>query len=415
MGIDIIVILIMLSLSAFFSGLESAFLSANKLRVELMSNQGERWAVICSNYMKQPSKFISTILMGNNIALVLYSITMEEMLRPTLTSFSPATAVLVATGISTVIVLITAEFMPKALFRINPTGVLSVLIYPFQLCYVLLWPLVKFTLWLSKTSLYILLRQRFTEESPAFSKLDLDHYLSETKQSDDETQEVDTEIIKNALDFGSVRVRECMVPRTQLVAVEVNDTIQELTDTFKESHHSKILVYRESIDHIIGYVHHFDMFKKPATIKSILKPILITNESKPAHELLKEFTTTGKSIALVVDEFGGTAGIITAEDIMEEIFGEIEDEHDDDDGIIEEKINEDTYRFSTSLEIDYLNEQYDLNLPIGEYETLGGFIIAYHESIPQVGETIVLENFEIQILKADEKRIELVQLSTINE
>lgn len=415
MGAEFAIILIMLALSAYFSGLESAFLSANKLRVELMSNQGAKWAMICSEYMKQPSKFISTILMGNNISLVIYSITMEEMLRPTLTGFSDATALLVATGISTVIVLITAEFMPKALFRINPTGVLSVLIYPFQLFYYLLWPLVKFTLWLSKTSLFILLRQRFTEESPAFSKLDLDHYLSETKQGDDETQEVDTEIIKNALDFGNVKVRECMVTRTQIIAAEVNDSIAELIELFKESSHSKILIYRENIDNIIGYVHHFDMFKKPSTIKSILKPILITNESKPAHELLKEFTTTGKSIALVVDEFGGTAGIITAEDIMEEIFGEIEDEHDGDEDIIEEKINDDTYRFSTSLEIDYLNETYHLNLPFGEYETLGGFIIAHHESIPSTGETIVLENFEIQILKADEKRIELVQLSTINE
>lgn len=415
MGADLFLIFITLMLSAYFSGLESAFLSANKLRVELMSNQGARWAVICSDYMKQPSKFISTILMGNNIALVLYSITMEELLRPNLSTFSPATAVIIATGISTVIVLITAEFMPKTLFRINPTGVLSIAIYPFQLFYYLLWPLVKFTLWLSKTSLFVLLRQRFTEESPAFSKLDLDHYLSETNKGDDDTQEVDTEIIKNALDFGSVKVRECMVSRTQITAVEVNDTIAELIEIFKESSHSKIPVYRENIDNIIGYVHHFDMFKKPTTIKSILKPILITNESKPAHELLKEFTTTGKSIALVVDEFGGTAGIITAEDIMEEIFGEIEDEHDDDDGIIEEKINDDTYRFSTSLEIDYLNENYDLRLPVGDYETLGGFIIAYHESIPQMGETIVLENFEIEILKADEKRIELVKLSTLNE
>ncbi len=415
MNPDFIVILIMLLLSAFFSGLEIAFLSANKLRVELMSNQGKRWAEICSDYLKQPSRFISTILVGNNIALVVYSIVMEEMLRPQLSGLSPAGSLLAATGISTVIVLITAEFMPKSLFRINPTGILSVLIFPFQIFYYLLWPLVKFTLWLSKTSLYVLLRQRFTEESPAFSKLDLDHYLSETGNSQNENHEVDTEILKNALDFGSIQVRECQVPRPRIVGIEIDESIEDLYALFKESSHSKIIVYRESIDHVIGYVHHFDLFKKPGSIRSILKPILITNESKPVNELLKEFTTSGKSIALVVDEYGGTSGIITAEDIMEEIFGEIEDEHDDDDGIIEEQINDDTFRFSASLEIDYLNEQYKLHLPIGDYETLGGFIISNHESIPEEGETIVIGNFEIHILKADNKRIDLIQLGTINE
>lgn len=415
MSPEFFVIVAMLLLSAFFSGLEIAFLSANRLRIELRNNQGARWAAICSDYLKQPSKFISTILVGNNIALVVYSITFEEILRPYFNFLSPVAALLAATSVSTLIVLITAEFMPKSLFRFNPTGILSVLIYPFQLFYFILWPIVRLTLWLSKNTLFVLLKQRFTEESPAFSKMDLDHYLTETGNHEENLQEVDTEILKNALDFGNVQVRECMVPRTNITAIEVTDSMDDLMEVFKDSRHSKIVVYHDSIDNIIGYVHHIDMFKKPKTIKSILKPILITTEAKLANELLKEFTTSGKSIALVVDEFGGTAGIVTVEDIMEEIFGEIEDEHDDDTDIIEEQTDTDTYRFSCSLEIDYLNEEYGLNIPIGEYETLGGFIISHHESIPLPEEIIVLENFEIKILKGDEKRVEVVELSTIQD
>jgi CBS domain containing-hemolysin-like protein len=409
------VILLMLAMSAFFSGLEIAFLSANRLRVELMSNQGARWAQLCSAYYKQPSKFISTILVGNNIALVVYGLTMARVLNPYFEQYSALGALLSTTTISTFIVLLTAEFMPKSLFRINPTGILTILIFPFQLSYYLLWPLVQITLWFAKNSLYLLLRQKFTEETPAFSKMDLDHYLSETGNGSDSQQEIDTEILKNALDFGNVKVRECMVPRTNIIAIDFDEPMEELQKLFEESRHSKILVYKESIDNIIGYVHHIDLFKKPESIKMMLKSIHITNESKPAHELLKEFTKSGRSIALVVDEFGGTAGIVTVEDIMEEIFGEIEDEHDDSQDIIDRKTGEDAYEFSASLEVDYLNETYHLKIPIGDYETLGGFIYAWHESIPSQGETIVLENFEIGILKADGKRIELISLKTIDE
>ncbi len=405
----------MLVVSAFFSGLEIAFLSANRLRVELMSNQGARWAQLCSAYYKQPSRFISTVMVGNNIALVVYGLAMAKVLNPFFVEYSALTRLLSTTTISTFIVLLTAEFMPKSLFRINPTGILAVLIFPFQMFYYFLWPFVQVTLWLAKNSLFLLLRKKFTEETPSFSKMDLDHYLSETGNSEDAQQEIDTEILKNALDFGNVKVRECMVPRTSIVAMDFDEPMSELQKLFEESRHSKILVYKESIDNIIGYVHHIDLFKKPASIKMMLKSIHITNESKPAHELLKEFTKSGRSIALVVDEFGGTAGIVTVEDIMEEIFGEIEDEHDDSKDIIERKTGDDEYEFSASLEVDYLNETYDLKIPMGEYETLGGFIYAWHESIPSLGQTIVLDNFEITILKADEKKMELVRLKTINE
>ena len=323
----IVIVILMLILSAFFSGLEIAFITANKLRIELKSNQGVHWAKLCSNYLKAPSKFISTILVGNNVALVIYGITMEEIIRPKFQSFGSAPSLIMATVISTAIVLITAEFLPKALFRLNPSGILSVLIYPFQLFYFLLWPLVQFVIWLSRTILNTVLKTDFTEKTPAFSKIDLDHFISQSshQSSDGEDPDVDTDILKNALDFGNVKVRDCLIPRTEITAIDIEATIKELEKLFIESQHSKILVYKENLDNIIGYVHHLDLHKKPKSIKSILIPILITNESKSANEMLNEFSKSQKSIALVVDEYGGTAGIITVEDIMEEIFGEIED------------------------------------------------------------------------------------------
>ncbi len=413
----IAIVVITLILSGFFSGLEIAFISANKLRIELKSNQGERWAKMCSNYIKAPSKFISTILVGNNIALVVYGITMEEIFRPKFEMLGLSTfpALLSATIISTVIVLITAEFLPKALFRLNPSGILKVLIYPFQVFYVLLWPLVQFVIWLSNKALNAFLPGKFTEETPAFGKVDLDHFISQSAQSgsDNEDQEVDTEILKNALDFGNVKVRDCLVPRTDITAIDGDSTIKELEKLFVESRHSKILVYRENIDNIIGYTHHLDLHKKPKTIKSILIPILITNESKSASDLLNEFSRTQKSIALVVDEYGGTAGIITVEDIMEEIFGEIEDEHDE----VEEEnevLREDgVFELSAKLEIDYLNEKYDLDLPEGDYETLGGFVVSNLEDIPSAGEVFIIDNFEIRILEASEQKIERIALSVV--
>jgi len=413
----IVQVLLMLVLSAFFSGLEIAFISANKLRIELKSNQGKHWAKMCSSYIKSPSKFISTILVGNNIALVVYGITMEELVRPWFEShgFAAFPALLLATLISTIVVLITAEFLPKALFRLNPSGILSVLIYPFQVFYVLLWPIVQFVIWLSNKILNLMLPGDFTEETPAFGKVDLDHFISQSAQStgDGDEPEVDTEILKNALDFGNVKVRDCLVPRTEITAIDIECTVQELEQLFIESQHSKILVYKENVDNIIGYTHHLDLHKKPKTINSILIPILITNESKSANDLLNEFSRTQKSIALVVDEYGGTAGIMTVEDIMEEIFGEIEDEHDE----VEEEnevVSEDgVYQLNAKLEVDYINEKYELNIPNGDYETLGGFVVANLEDIPQADELFVIDNFEIKILEASEQKIERIQLHRI--
>lgn len=408
----------MLIFSAFFSGLEIAFLSANKLRIELKSNQGKRWARILSEYFKSPSEFISTILVGNNVALVIYGATMEEIFRPYFQSepffFPSFLALICATLISTVIVLITAEFLPKALFRLNPSGILAILIYPFELFYYLLWPFVQLVMWLSKIILQKVFKREFTEKTPVFTKIDLDHFISQSAQHTerDEESDVDTEILKNALDFGNVKVRDCLVPRTDIVGVDINTDIPSLIDLIVESQHSKILVYEENIDNIIGYVHHLDLQKKPESIRSILIPILITNESRSAHEMLNEFSTTQKSIALVVDEYGGTAGVITIEDIMEEIFGEIEDEHDDRE---EEEVMvlDDGYLIEAKVEVDLLNEKFGLKLEKGEYETLGGYIVAKLESIPQQGEVFVLGNYEVEILKASENRIEKVKMKDL--
>jgi len=411
----IALVILTLLLSAFFSGLEIAFISANKLRIELSSNQGKHWAILCSKYLKSPSKFISTILVGNNISLVIYGITMEEILRPRFEVWGSFPALLIATLISTGIVLLTAEFLPKALFRLNPSGILSFLIYPFQVFYYLLYPLVVFVIWLSNSVLSRVLNADFTEKTPAFGKVDLDHFISQSAQSNTEGEEpeVDTDILKNALDFGNVKVRDCLVPRTEITAIASDATITELEELFIESQHSKILVYKENIDHIVGYVHHLELHKKPKSIKSILIPILITNESKAANDMLNDFSKTQKSIALVVDEYGGTAGIITVEDIMEEIFGEIEDEHDE---LVEEdeQVSENgVYTLSAKLEVDYLNEKYDMNLPEGDYETLGGFVLANLEEIPSTNEVFIIDNYEVKVLEASEQRIDKVELTVL--
>ena len=412
----IVVILVSLAMAAFFSGLEIAFVSANKLRIELKSKQGSAWAELVSDYYKSPSRFISTILVAYNVVLVIYGIFIGKQLANMLDPFhfSRVTNLLISTIISTIIVLFTADFLPKALFRINPNFILSIFIYPFQLFYYLLWPIVQFTIWLAKKVLRMLTSQVFIETAPAFTKVDLGHFISETLQ-DNRKSEVDAEILKNALDFSTVRVRDCVMPRTDLCAIDINDSIDELRYLFIESRHSKILVYRDSIDNIIGYVHQIDMFKKPGSIKSVLMPILITNESRTAQQMLNEFVKKRKSIALVVDEFGGTAGIITVEDIMEEILGEIDDEHDDDNHITEKQISENEFELSASLEVDYLNEKYAFNIPKGEYETLAGYIIAGYGSIPSVGESLNIQRFKVKILKFDEARIDLVRMVVHDE
>lgn len=415
-----VVILLTLLACAFFSGIEIAFISVNKLRIELKAKQGSLSARILNPFVKNPSRFVSTTLVGNNVSLVIYSIYMEQVvLHPFLEAHlpdamhKPWVLLLLASLISTLIILFTAEFFPKVLFRINPNAILSVLAYPFLLFYYLFFPVVHGIVWLSKHFLRLLFRSDFKEEQPAFTKVDLDEYIAESSHLDlDEDADVDAEMFRNALDFGEVKVRECMIHRTQVVAISVDSSMEAVRALFVESGHSKILVYEGSIDHIIGYVHQNSLFRQVPSIRQALISIIITTETTPAHDLLNQFTRNRKSIAVVVDEFGGTAGIVTMEDILEEIFGEIRDEHDEE-AWTEKRNSDGSLDVSTHLEVDYLNEKYQLNIPSGDYETLGGYIVSEHESIPSVGEKIQVGAFSVEILKANNNRLEEVRIRLV--
>jgi CBS domain containing-hemolysin-like protein len=417
MDTTLIIVLSILT-SAFFSGIEIAFISANKLLIELRSKQGSVSARILSPFVNNPSRFISTTLVGNNIGLVVYGIYMGAFLNPYIINYVPGTAnstmflLLIQTLLSTLIVLVTGEFLPKVLFRINPDIILRVLSVPFLLSYYLFWPLVHFITWLAKMVLNTMFRVQFNETTPVFSKVDLDQYINDSVEDLAEDADVDTEMFKNALDFGNVRLRDCMTPRTELISIDIDANTDELYTKFKETGLSKILVHQGTVDHIIGYTHQKDLFKKPHSIRAILIPIEIAPETMSANELLNTFTRTRKSIALVVDELGVTAGIVTIEDIMEEIFGEIEDEHDVEQ-LAEVQLNEKEFIFNARLEVDYLNNKYELNIPEGDYNTLGGYIFAVHENIPSKGEVIVIEKFQFTIISVSHNRINELKLTLL--
>ena len=411
-----LIIICSLLVSAFFSGIEIAFISSNKLLIELRSKQGSYSAKLLSPFVANPSRFISTTLVGNNIGLVIYGIYMGEFLTPYIQSFiandSHMLLLLIQSLLSTAIVLVTAEFLPKVLFRINPDVILRILTYPFMLTYYLFWPLVHFITWLAKFMLNNIFKVQFSESTPVFSKVDLDQYVTDSVEDLEDDADVDTEMFKNALDFSNVRLRDCMTPRTELISIDIDATTDELYTKFKETGLSKILVHQGTVDHIIGYTHQKDLFKKPHSIRAILIPIEIAPETMSANELLNTFTRTRKSIALVVDELGVTAGIVTIEDIMEEIFGEIEDEHDVEQ-LAEVQLNEKEFIFNARLEVDYLNNKYELNIPEGDYNTLGGYIFAVHENIPTKGEVIVIEKFQFTIISVTHNRINELKLTLI--
>ncbi len=360
------------------------------------------------------------MLVGNNIALVLYGIIMAGLLEPMIIAVLPevvttdVSVLIVQSVISTSIVLLTAEFLPKSIFIINPDFSLRFFAIPMVLIYILMFPLVFLVVKLS--ALFILMfGYKVSDEKPVFGLTDLNNYIKNNilNIQDKEEVEIDAKIFHNAIEFKKVRVRECMIPRTEIIAVDVTDSIQELKEAFIKSGHSKIIVYKESIDDVIGYCNSLELFKKPEDIKSILTPILIVPETVLANELLIQFITERKSIALVVDEYGGTSGIVSMEDVIEEIFGEIRDEHDDE-YLTEQKIDDYNYIFSARHEIDYLNEKYHLNIPEAEYDTLGGFIFEYHEDIPQVNDVIEIPGFIITIITMEENRIDNVKLTLVH-
>lgn len=414
----ITLILISLVFSFFFSGIEIAFISANKLQLELQGKQGILSGKIFSKFIKKPSMFIGTTLIGNTIALVLYGIFMAQLLEPQLQLLLPddvqndATIMIIQTMLATVIVLFTAEFLPKSLFLINPNFMLTALAVPFNIMYYALFPVVIFIVSLSKFVITKIFRTEYSDEKPVFGLTDLNHYLKNMQRvkHEDEDIELDKKIFHNALEFKSVRVRECMIPRTEIVAVDVQDGIEKLRQAFVESGHSKILIYKESIDDVIGYCHSSELFKKPEKIEDILTSIIIVPETILANELMIRFINEQKSLAVVVDEFGGTSGLVSMEDVIEEIFGEIEDEHDEDD-LTEQQLDKNTWLLSARLEIDYLNDAYGWSLPVGEYETLGGLILNYTENLPDAGETIYIPPFTFTVQSTLDNRIDTVLMT----
>lgn len=410
-------IILMLLFSAFFSGMEIAFISADRLHIELQRKKGFRTGKILAVFINNPSKFIGTTLVGNTIALVIYGVFMAKLLDPIIREAIPTiiynefTVVIVQTVSSTLIVLLTAEFLPKSIFLINPNWMLTVLAFPMYLIYKIMEPVVWTVVAASKLIITKVMGQEYSEDRPAFGLTDLNNYIKNTLMSDEDTKvEVDTKIFNNALEFKTIRIRECMIPRTEIVAVDIEDKIEDLKQAFIESGHSKIIVYKESIDDVIGYCHSLELFKKPKTIADILTPIIIVPETMLANELMIQFISERKSLALVVDEYGGTSGVVSIEDIIEEIFGEIQDEHDIEDWV-EQKLDDENYLLSARHEIDYLNDKYNWNLPTGDYETLGGLILSVTEDLPAPGDTISLPPFSFTIQSTNDIRIDIVKLT----
>ena len=408
--ISIVIILTTLVLSAFFSGFEIAYVSSNKVHIEILKKQEGLIANILTRLTHRPSKLLATMLVGNNVALVVYGFEMGKVMTLLLPPFFQN--VVWHTIISTLIILITAEFMPKVFFQICANQLLKLFAVPAYFFYLLFYPFSSFIIWISDFVLRVFFKTKGDYVPLSFTKVELVDYISEQMGNVPKKEEVDAEVqmFQNALEFSGVKAREIMIPRTEIVAVDLNETIENLIATFVSSGFSKILIYNENIDDIVGYVHSFDMFKKPKTIKEVLIPVVTIPETIQINEVLNLLMRKRKSMAVVLDEYGGTSGIVTLEDIVEELFGEIEDEHDKD-KFIEEKISDDEYLFSARLEVDYINETYHLNLPESEeYETLSGLILLHTEEIPTQGETISLPPFVFSIEACSQTRIETVRI-----
>jgi putative hemolysin len=416
-----LIIILSLIASAFSSGMEIAFITANKLKIELDKKQGVFASGIIGHFTSHPKMFIATMLVGNNVALVVYGLYMGEVIEHSLLAWFPALSaylgnfgvVFTQTIISTIIVLVFAEFIPKAIFSLNPNKWLNVFAVPMAIWYVVLYIFAWIVTAFSDIFLKVFLKKEIKAEEVQFGSIDLDNYLQQATGNIDHSKDIDHEIqiFQNALDFSSVKARDCLVPRNEIVAIDITSGVDALRKLFIQTRLSKILVYRENIDHIIGYVHSFELFKKPEHIQHVLRPVSIIPEPMTANEILALFIKQKKNVAVVVDEYGGTAGVITMEDIVEEIFGEIEDEHDKEE-TTEKVIGDKEFEFSARLEIDYLNEKYGFNLPADDeqYDTLGGLILFLFGDIPEEQEIILHENFKFIPIRVSETKIELVKV-----
>ena len=419
---EIAIIVICLLLSAFFSGMEIAYISSNKVYLSIEKKQQNFNAKILSKLTEKPSQFITSMLVGNNVVLVIYGICSGKLLNDLIESFghafSPFVGLLLQTLLSTAIILMTAEFLPKVFFQIYANSFVKLFAAPAYVFYQLFFWVSKFIIWISDFILKKFFKTDGDQVQDYFSKVELGNYITEQMNSISQDHEIDSEIqiFQNALEFSDLKARDIMTPRTEISGVDISDSVSELRTLFVSTGYSKIIVYQNSIDDILGYVHSFELFKKPETIKSIMMPIEYVPETIFVKDLLDILTKKRKSMAIILDEYGGTSGIITVEDIIEELFGEIEDEHDLDEALIDEKIENDAYLFSGRLDVEFINQKYGLGIPENDsYSTLGGFIVHNTKEIPQNEKKIRIENFEITIHSASNKKIELVRLSISEE
>jgi putative hemolysin len=424
----VLIIIVSLILSAFFSGMEIAYISSNKIHIEIEKKQEGILSKVLTKLTSKPSKFIATMLIGNNIALVIYGFFMGDLLVEWFKSMVPTSynfidliftdfSLLTQTVISTLLILITAEFLPKVFFQIYSNTFIKALAIPAYGFYLLFSFISDFVIWISDFVLKHVFKTEGDQIQLAFTKVELGNYISEQMESVEAHDEVDSEIqiFQNALEFSEVKAREVMVPRTEITAIEINDSIKSLNALFTKTGFTKILVYKDTMDDILGYVHSFELFKKPKNIKAMILPVEYVPETVLVKDVLSVLIKKRKSIAVILDEYGGTSGIMTIEDIVEELFGEIEDEHDVID-LIEEKIDDNTYTFSARLEVDYINETYKLNLPENEnYETLGGLIVNDTEEIPAQHEIVKIDTFQFTILDVSTTKINLVELKLLDE
>jgi putative hemolysin len=424
----VLIIIVSLILSAFFSGMEIAYISSNKIHIEIEKKQEGILSKVLTKLTSKPSKFIATMLIGNNIALVIYGFFMGDLLVEWFKSMVPTSynfidlmftdfSLLTQTVISTLLILITAEFLPKVFFQIYSNTFVKALAIPAYGFYLLFSFISDFVIWISDFVLKHVFKTEGDQIQLAFTKVELGNYISEQMESVEAHDDVDSEIqiFQNALEFSEVKAREVMVPRTEITAIEINDSIKSLNALFTKTGFTKILVYKETMDDILGYVHSFELFKKPKNIKAMILPVEYVPETVLVKDVLSVLIKKRKSIAVILDEYGGTSGIMTIEDIVEELFGEIEDEHDTID-LIEEKIDDNTYTFSARLEVDYINETYKLNLPENEnYETLGGLIVNDTEEIPAQHEIVKIDTFQFTILDVSTTKINLVELKLLDE
>ncbi|MCD9573565.1 hemolysin family protein [Flavobacterium soyae] len=418
---EISIIILCLILSAFFSGMEIAFISSNKIYLEIEKKQDNFLSQILTKLTENPSKFIASMLIGNNVALVVYGFYMGDVVLHWIIGFgfqfSYLMTILVQTLISTFIVLITAEFFPKVFFQIYANSLIKVFAVPAYLFYRLFYYISTFFIWISDFVLKKFFKTEGDQVQLYFSKIELGNYITEQMNSVEDDDEVDSEIqiFQNALEFSGVKARDIMTPRTEIVSIDLFDTVSDLKELFIETGYSKIVVSQNSLDDIVGYIHSFDLFKKPKTIKSVLMTVEFVPQTILIKDALDLLIKKRKNVAVVLDEYGGTSGIITIEDIVEELFGEIEDEHDLDEELIEQELGEGKYLFSTRLDVEYLNETYKLMIPEEDsYGTLGGFIVNSTKEIPQKGEKIVIDRYHFVIEQASNNKIELVRL-TIKE